>query len=130
MDTLVDYDLAKILKDAGFDVPCREGWVNYLTPFTGKTGMPDNESDLVLDTLGNTHLIERSTIAKVIMWLYEKHKIWISVRPFLNEDGDWEFRSYAKLMRNYKRKEFQLQASDPIKAYIKAIEYVLNIQLT
>lgn len=47
MDTSVSFKLAKLLKEKGFDVPCREGWINYLTSFTGETGMPDNESNLV-----------------------------------------------------------------------------------
>jgi len=127
MNTPVSFPLAKLVKEKGFDIPCTEGWINYLTSFTGETGMPDDESNLVLDRLGNPHLIERPTIDDVVMWLYEKHGIWVYPRPVLDEDGGWIFKGYVKLMANFKAKEIQTKLMrQPTEAYEAAIEYTLN----
>ncbi len=127
MNTLVSFEIAKMLKEKGFDIPCREGWVNYLESFTGETRMPDNESNLVIDRLGNRHLIERPTIAEVVMWLYEKHEIWVYTKPVLDEDGKWIFKGYVKLMNNFKVKEYQTKLlREPTETYEAAIIYTLN----
>lgn len=120
MNTPVSFQLASLLKEKGFDIPCREGWVNYLKSFTGETRMPDYESNLVMDRLGNSHLIERPTISQVVMWLYEKHKIWISVDPD-NDIDTWFYTishgTSTTVFGNY---------SGPIEVYEKGIEHVLN----
>jgi hypothetical protein len=67
------------------------------------------------------------TIAEVVMWLYEKHDIWIYTRPVLDEDGEWIFKGYVKLMNNFKAKEYQTKLlRKPTEAYEAAIEYTLN----
>lgn len=76
------FEVSKLLKEKGFGVPCREGWVNYLSSFTGEVGMPDDESNLVMDGLGNRHLIERPTHSVAIEWIRVNFGIQISA------DGD------------------------------------------
>ncbi len=128
MTAPVSFELAKLLKEKGFDKPCREGWVNYLASFTGETRMPDDESNLVLDRLGNTHLIERPTIADVCMWLYEEHGIWVSVVDNNPEQTKWEYqisRKGAGLV--YSSAQYpSTYYNSPTEAYEKAIEYTLK----
>lgn len=123
MNKPISFPLAKLVKEKGFDIPCTEGWINYLTSFTGETGMPDDESNLVLDRLGNPHLIERPTIADVVMWLYEKHEYWCYTytngkiwHPCIQH----KFGDMAVL--SGKIGEF----NSPTEAYEKGIEYILN----
>lgn len=138
LNKVVDFSTAKLLKEKGFDTPCKEGWVNYLTPFTGETGMPDDESNLVIDTLGNRHLIERPTIAEVVMWLYEKYGIWINPAPRLSS---WIFTiQEIKTSSNNSLVDIDFYGTNdylkskgvptimlsPTEAYEAAINYTLN----
>ena len=82
MNNNVNFEIAKLLKEKEYDEPCHNaydthgmqfanGWLDYLwengneIPFTKKDLKPQ-------DTLA-------PTIAQVVMWLYEKHDIWIDV---------------------------------------------------
>jgi hypothetical protein len=63
------------------------------------------------------------TIAEVVIWLYEKHEIWIGVQP--NEpyvDDDWRFIIFKDLKNNNSLEGY----NSPTEAYEAAIEYVLN----
>ena len=65
------------------------------------------------------------TIAEVVMWLYEKHEIWISADTI---GGEWHWSCYRH-ESNFETK--QLGESDnnvnsPTEAYEAAIEYTLN----
>jgi hypothetical protein len=128
MNTPIGYPLAKLLKEKGFDVPCREGWVNYLVSFTGETRMPDDESNLVIDKLGNRHLIERPTIADVVMWLYEKHGIWL----YCEIKGDNFYVKAKRIKSNWRRvvsgvvNNENILFNSPIEAYEAGIKYCLE----
>lgn len=60
------------------------------------------------------------TISDVVMWLYEKHGIWISVDPD-NDIDTWFYTishgTSTTVFGNY---------SGPIEVYEKGIEHVLN----
>ena len=82
MNTPVSFPLAKLLKEKGFDEPC-------------KLCVEDGDERPLPFNCGNT--IHRNslhpyysapTISDVCMWLYEKHKIWISVDPE-NDTNTW-----------------------------------------
>ena len=63
------------------------------------------------------------TIADVVMWLYEKYEIWISVQP--NEpyvDDDWCFTIFKNLKNNISLEGY----NSPTEAYEAAIEYALK----
>lgn len=73
----------------------------------------------------NQHLY--SEIMHVVMWLYEKYGIWIYTKPILDEDGNWIFKGYVKLMNNFKAKEYQTKLlRKPTEAYEAAIKYCLK----
>lgn len=90
--------------------------------------MPNDESNLVLDTLGNTHLIERPTIGEVIMWLYEKHQIWIS-NDVINNLFKYKILHVEGIVSKTFGNEIRCSSFDydsPIEAYEAAIEYTLS----
>lgn len=114
MNTPVSFEIAKLLKEKGFDEECR-------------LCVEDGDERPLPFNCGNT--IHRNslhsyysapTIAEVVMWLYEKHGIWISVDPE-NDTDTWFFTiSYNNsetIFGNY---------STPTEAYEAAIEYTLN----
>jgi hypothetical protein len=99
MNTPVSFEIAKLLKEKGFD------------------GI---EIDYGLNQILN--LKPAPTIAEVVMWLYEKHGIWISPQP--NEpyiDNDWCFTVFKDLKNNGSLEGY----NSPTEAYEAAINYVL-----
>ena len=73
MNTHVDFEIAKLLKEKGFDIPMSRAYhvesKHLLFAFSAKS---NNEFE-------DIH-ITAPTITETVMWLYEKHKIWIEVR--------------------------------------------------
>ena len=62
-------------------------------------------------------------ISTVVMWLHEKHGIWISVQP--NEpyvDNDWCFTIFKDLVKNTSLEGYD----SPTEAYEEGIIYALN----
>lgn len=70
------------------------------------------------------------TIAEVVMWLYEKHNIWIYADS--HEFGKWCYkykfnRPYKELPKITERGEFSIEDySSPTEAYEAAITYALE----
>ena len=117
MNTYVNFETAKLLKEKGFDINCGGYTVN------GKmTGIGDSGKQY-----------SAPTIAETVMWLYEKHDIWISVFtmdkwPPNDKDKDQIFDYTIKQMIlglidiPKKFEEF----TSPKEAYEAAIEYTLK----
>jgi hypothetical protein len=80
MTTPVSFPLAKLLKEKGFEGNYFHYWnrVNYSGEWEVDTRIWDTSVDY----------IEAPTISDVVMWLYKKHKIWISVDPE-NDTNTW-----------------------------------------
>ena len=124
MNTPVSFSLAKLLKEKGYDNPTRDcynvhglsfsnGWCEYI------------EDDFEFDGLVKANKLRKEdtlapTIADVIIWLYEKYNIWISVDPEIDTNTWFHTITHGKsttAFGNY---------SGPIEAYEKGIEHVLN----
>ncbi len=115
MNTLVNFDIAKLLKEKGCDIQ---------STFVYKT---ENNKTFVLilsglnpmDGLFSTYSAPK--IAKVVMWLYEKHGVWISV---------WRYRDYAAACNDCYSFKHNYSGSTtfktPTEAYSAAILYTLN----
>ena len=71
----VDFSTAKLLKEKGFDRPCYHYYYNNKLDSSSK----DNWNTLTG--------YSAPTIAEVVMWLYEKHGIWITSEPFIKSDN-------------------------------------------
>jgi len=120
----VNFEVAKLLKEKGFDEECNNcynlhgcefinGWCEYIldVPFTNKD-------------IKNTDFLAPE-ISLVVKWLYLKHNIWISVyneQLFFGYDvvNSKKKTSYGNLLyRNY-------PFDTPEQAYLEAIKYTLT----
>jgi hypothetical protein len=144
----VTFEQAKLLKEKGFTkengCACREGWINYLFYFEGKTSEPENDSGYALDTLGNSHLIERPEQWQVVEWLRVKHGIILFALPDNEEDFiDTQkvlytpvvyratkglYNLYKELLRDKEDKSINYFNS-PQEAYSAAFDYILTNNL-
>lgn len=103
MNTHVNFETAKLLKEKGFDLP----------------------SEILLSNeIDYTKHFSTPTIAEVVMWLYEKHGIWITV-CVIGADG------FGYWLHNQDRKRLNPddQGGDfnsPTEAYSAAINYILK----
>lgn len=139
MNTPVSFEIAKLLKEKEFDKSTEANWwilakdhsENYnkkLPVDESKIFFTENSYELEMatqideDTEHNVyHVLSAPTIADVVMWLYETHKIWISVDP--NNDTDTWFYTIS---HNKSETVFGNYSGGPIEAYEKGIEHVLN----
>ena len=115
MNKEVSFPIAKLLKEKGFDKRTPLVWLFSL----GKTHLREVHLSLEL----NNAEYNAPTIAEVVMWLYEKYDIWISVKKEYHngallgfeaiidsEDGFIDVGTFA----------------EPTRAYEAAIKYTLN----
>lgn len=91
MEEFVTFELAKKLKEKGFDIPCmdainkfgcsyRNGWCEYLDD-------RDDEFITLKDLNENDYLLP--TISQVLKWLRETHNIHINI-GFFRHNGNTE----------------------------------------
>lgn len=115
MSTQVNYPTAKLLKEKGYDKPCGLLYDNNGVLSGTKMSMGGNPNNYI-------NKYSAPTITEVVVWLYEKYRIWVFVADaggfgytiqFLNTDGDSEISG----LHEYE---------EPIEAYEAAFEYVLN----
>ena len=142
MNTPVKFELAKLLKEKGFDIPTQRYYEHALTSkkdsetndYTGSFGWKKGETNLQSGYFKNNcgmadlsnenwYMCSAPTIAEVVVWLYEKHNIWISVDPENDKDTWFHTISYNKsetIFGNYNTYNSYTEA------YEAAIEYTLN----
>lgn len=75
MNTHVNFEIAKLLKEKGFKQSFGNG-ENFYYPLT---------KEITENHRGNNY--PAPLISDVVMWLHVKHEIWISVTPFKKEDS-------------------------------------------
>jgi hypothetical protein len=111
MTTPVKFEIAKLLKEKGFNQKCKKGF------------FPTNHGYFPIDFTFESDLIKypnyylRPTMAEAVMWLYEKHGIWIGCTQLKGKkifDCDIEGETITKLFNS------------PTEAYEAAIEYCLT----
>ena len=109
MNTPVKFEIAKLLREKGYNEKCKllykDGELINCKPYN----VVDNK------TFQSTRYYIAPTIAEVVMWLYEKHNIWIEVY----------FDGHQKnfyIVQNGEEIEF----NSPTEAYEAAITYCLN----
>jgi hypothetical protein len=134
MNTPVNFELAKLLKEKGFDEKCSHYYINDFQNFKHdgklhKTGLPqDLDNENIFQYVKRTkqpHLCNAPTIAEVVMWLYEKHGIWICVDKAAGFDW-WKFNIRILKDVGYVFGEFGSDYNSPTEAYEAAIEYTLK----
>jgi hypothetical protein len=113
----VDFPTAKLLKEKGFDEPC-------------KLCVEEGDERPLPFNCGNT--IHRNslhpyysapTIAEVVMWLYEKHGVWIHVMKYKDHSAD--VNSPYEFTWNMGKTTYKT----PTEAYEAAILYCLKENL-
>jgi hypothetical protein len=128
MNTPLNFELSKLLKGKGFDSKCSHYYIDDFQNFKHdgklyKTGLPnDIENENILQFVKRTkqpHLCNAPTISQVVMWLYDKYDIWISV------DSDADKTFYHTISFDHHISE-GLNYNTPTEAYEAAIEYTLK----
>jgi len=132
MNTPVSFELAKLLKEKGFDEKCSHYYINDFQNFKHdgklyKTSLPndwDNENIFqYVKRTNQPHLCNAPTIAEVVMWLYEKHGVWISV---FNDDVNFFWMGIILKTKERLRDGNAREFYSPTEAYSAAIEYTLK----
>lgn len=114
MNTRINFELAKLLKEKGF--VCNESnnfWMN---------GFSYSKKDYNPITYRDKDNVP--TIAEVVMWLYEKHGIWIVILPELLNGT--EIRYYPSVFEQGVGEDVESYFNSPTEAYQKAINYTLT----
>src|SRR5690554_273098 len=83
-EELVTFQVAKLAKEKGFNIGCKEGWVKHFI----------SGNNYIIDDLGNKHEIERPTQALLQKWLREVHEIHITI--FSKSQESWMYRITKK----------------------------------
>lgn len=126
MDKPVSYKLAHLLKKKGFDEPCRASILFMSAPFYNGGLTTNSELSKQGRMMGISTLCSAPTIAEVIMWLYEKHGIWISVE--LNTyDNKFDYLIITRKIDSWHVKDNDTKKFNlPTEAYEAAIKYCLE----
>lgn len=74
MNSVVNFETSKLLKEKGFKEGSRKGYLE-----NGELGISHYSGLCWNDDEDYPTKYSAPTITQVVMWLYEKHKIWISV---------------------------------------------------
>lgn len=107
MNTPVSFEIAKLLKEKGFPLK--------------NTGYAYNKNGELVDPCFSIWECEAPTIAEVVMWIYEKHGIWVSVN-YGKGSQTWGY-----IICENENKENRHFGFDKLnQAYEAAIEYCLN----
>jgi len=139
MNTPVSFELAKLLKEKGFDIPTKKYYEYALKSkkdkengYSGSFGWKKGELNLQSDYFQNNsksdftsemwYMCSSPTITEVVMWLYEKHGIWITVTSISQESWQCHMTRKGDSLGKCYLEDFYT----PTEAYEAAIEYVLN----
>ena len=129
MNTNVNFEIAKLLKEKGFDVENKDKYKMF-----GSQTIPQLEwyNDTKFNIYKDYYLAP--TIAEVVMWLYEKHGIWVQ-GPFPLKNGKWEWvvfflKEPLEGSDGFKNRMSIVDKTPyydtPTETYLAAIEYTLK----
>lgn len=142
MNTPISFELAKLLKEKYFNEPCRlvyDNWGHIEDWY-------DMDREYHRNSEKNTSVYYSApTIAEVVMWLHEKHGVWISSLPVVLGTDEWGYEYKILYLpnefKNAKRRSIHLERINsfkegfssysgawysPTKAYEAAIKYTLQ----
>jgi len=96
LNKIVDFSTAKLLKEKGFDLYCVFSyWNSELTSRTPGYALEDGTTSQ--ENYWDFDRYYAPTIAEVVMWLYEKHGVWIYT---WNSDINMIFKAWIQNLRN------------------------------
>lgn len=129
MNTPITYELAKLLKEKDFNLKV-VNYYNYeklslISDKDRRIGGLVNYNPINWNAV-KEHYTSAPTIAEMLMWLYEKHGVWIEVNLPLYCSFKYTIlttKSFAgTLLETMSDNEFE----EPTEAYLAAIEYTLK----
>lgn len=135
MNTPVSFEIAKLLKEKGFD---NKTYKSYRISINPDRKIADAIPDKITYFPNVKESIAAPTISEVVMWLYEKHKIWIGVeltdntrdfyfQPTIWTSKDREFHDEGMIDQAKSICEWrEWRYTSPTEAYTAAIEYTLT----
>lgn len=140
MITPVKFELAKTLKEKGFDKQCSNFYTNPRCKMFGidEHGRyyPIKNKAKTLWISGNAatldykHVYYAPTITEVCMWLYEKHGIWVYAKRSFETINNEAFDKLTPVIEFIPQTQFDVDNmgnfNSPTEAYEVAIEYALN----
>jgi hypothetical protein len=122
MTTPVIFELAKLLKERGFspnETNYEVLWV--INPRMIEPMLGPNPKITVSTYSEDCEFFSAPTIAEVVMWLYEKHGIWIGVNQMIG------MRFYINFWKDDVNRYCPFDSfNSPTEAYLSAIEYSLR----
>lgn len=122
MNALVSLEIAKLLEEKGFNDPCEKGYYLPHPDIALKNKIEPNIWQLLpMHDLLNQ--VKAPIIAEVVMWLYHKRGVWISVL-FNTSDRVWYFTVIDTVIGGY---DTIGNFDSPLKAYEAAIAHCLNV---
>ena len=136
MNTPINFEASKLLKEKGFDKSTEANW--WILAKDHSKNIPIEERKIFFakdsyelelktqideETEHNVyHVLSAPIISDVVMWLYEKHEIWIY--PILILENRKFVINIDKIEPKF---QWQLELFDsPTKAYEAAIEHTLK----
>lgn len=140
MNKEVNFELAKLLKKKGFEGDYSHF---YTSPNSKMFGLDEHKREFPIKniskklytigeyvTLNIENVYPAPTISEVVMWIYEKHKLWINVTIGHDENKIWydAYIERVELGYNYDpvNNYFDISGESPTSAYTAAIEYTLT----
>jgi hypothetical protein len=124
MNTPIKFNLAKLLNEKKADLKTYYSFQAHSSMWYFIHSKSDQEKlKLYTYSFFNSfdNMLYAPTIAEVVMWLYETHKIWISVYHHkdwaADANDEYVFRTNYTRIKDYK---------SPTEAYEAAIEHILN----
>jgi hypothetical protein len=122
MNTQVSFELAKLLKERGFNEEVRD----YHEEKDGTFYRSQYFRDKISINEKHKGFVVVPTIAEVVMWLYEKHGIWIEVHRWTNQPVDDEI--WEECFQAFTNGDAMDVATfkSPTEAYEAAIRYCLE----
>lgn len=133
MNTPVSFELAKLLKEKGFDEPCSHAYKEVENPVLyihqDKKYNNSFEKEWQNTVRKNSHMKNAAinrysapTIAEVVMWLCEEYGVWITVTSISQESWQCHMTKKGDSLGKCYLEDFY----NPTEAYEAAIEYCLN----
>jgi len=113
MNTLINPETKQLLFDKGWRYELSESY----DPELGGTRVNHSLGEQRWNEGKNLTYVD-ITIAEVVMWLYEKHGVWIKAEPTIKDK--WEAFVYQVGWK------YVNTVNSPTEAYEAAIEYTLN----
>lgn len=125
MNTPVSFEIAKLLKEKGYDETTQ---LIYMTNHTSEV-LFENINGLKHSD-GNNPFCSAPTIAEVVMWLYEKYGIWLKIGLYTHLGNVSKFQFTIETKKHKSINSIVQLNTNPYKslqkAYEAAITHTLN----